>query len=86
VLVEALACGTPVIATPVGGSPEVVTSPEAGVLMTRRTPEALADAVHALFSAYPERSATRRYAETFTWRRTTDQHLALMERALGRSS
>jgi glycosyltransferase involved in cell wall biosynthesis len=33
VLLESLACGTPVVATRVGGTPEVITSPELGVLV-----------------------------------------------------
>ena len=36
-LLEAMACGTPVVAARVGGTPEVVTSPVAGVLFEPRT-------------------------------------------------
>jgi teichuronic acid biosynthesis glycosyltransferase TuaC len=72
VLLESMACGTPVVATNVWGTPEVVTAPEAGVLMTARTPEALADAVHRLFSSAPDRAATRRYAEGFSWDATAE--------------
>ena len=38
VLLESMACGTPVIASNVWGTPEVVSSPEAGLLMEERTP------------------------------------------------
>ncbi len=67
VLLESLACGTPVVATNVGGTPEVVAAPEAGLLMAERTPQALARAVQSLFEQYPDRAATRRYAEQFSW-------------------
>lgn len=77
VLLEAMACGTPVVASKVWGTPEVVAAPEAGVLMSERTPEALAQAVRFLQDQYPDRAATRRYAENFSWEATTDGQLTL---------
>lgn len=71
VLLESMACGTPVVASAVCGTPEVVTAPEAGRLMADRTPESLADAVKLLRAEAPERQATRRYAERFSWDDTT---------------
>jgi glycosyltransferase involved in cell wall biosynthesis len=82
VLLESMGCGTPVIASRVGGTPEVVAAPEAGVLMTERTPEALAQAVRRLFARNPVRSATRQYAEGFDWRATTAGQLELFGRIL----
>lgn len=82
VLLESMACGTPVVATDVGGSREVVAAPEAGVLVAERTPEALANAVRGLFERNPDRGATRRYAEGFGWGATTAGQLALFERIL----
>jgi glycosyltransferase involved in cell wall biosynthesis len=77
VLLESMACGTPVIASRVWGTPEVVAVPEAGVLMAERTPEALAAAAQQLFANYPDRAATRRYAEGFSWDATTAGQLDL---------
>ena len=71
VLLEAMACGTPVVATDVGGSSEVVVAPEAGVLVERRDSGAIAHALQGLLAALPERAATRRYAERFSWDDTT---------------
>jgi len=82
VLLESMACGTPVVASNVGGTPEVVASPEAGVLMAARTPEAVAQAVQRLFAGDPDRGATRRYAEQFSWDATTAGQLQLFERIL----
>ncbi len=71
VLLEAMACGTPVIATRVWGTPEVVQSSSAGVLMEERSPGALVKAVNTLFDDYPDHSLTRKYAERFSWEDTT---------------
>ncbi len=75
VLIEAMAGGTPVAATAVWGSPEAVTTPAAGVLLRERSAAALVDGVRALQAAPPDRAATRRHAETFTWERTAAEHL-----------
>lgn len=84
VLLEAMACGTPVVATAVSGVPEVVTAPEAGRLVHTPTPEAVAAAVRALLAAPPSRAATRAYAEGFSWEATSRGQLALFGEILGR--
>jgi teichuronic acid biosynthesis glycosyltransferase TuaC len=67
VLLESMACGTPVVATSVGGTPEVVTSPAAGILIKERTAEAIAEGVRRLIENPPGREETRRYAENYSW-------------------
>ena len=84
VLLESMACGTPVVASRVYGTPEVVAAPEAGVLMDERTPQGVADAVNRLRAAYPDRAATRRYAERFSWDDTTAGQIALFQDILNR--
>ena len=83
VLLESMACGTPVIATNIWGTPEVVSTPDAGVLMTSRTGQGLADAWCALFARYPAREATRAHAETFSWDATTQGQVALFKAIVG---
>ena len=77
VLLESMACGTPVIATNVWGTPEVVQNQHAGVLMSERSPEGLMKAYHKLFEDYPEHADTRRYAEQFSWDETTRGQIRL---------
>jgi teichuronic acid biosynthesis glycosyltransferase TuaC len=72
VLLEAMACGTPVIATNIWGTPEVVSAPEAGRLMERRDASALADAWSDLMLSLPSRSDTRQFASSFGWQPTVD--------------
>ncbi|WP_454760917.1 glycosyltransferase family 4 protein [Caulobacter segnis] len=67
VLLEAMASGTPVVATAVNGAPEVVRSPSAGVLVGERTVERLVEAIDRLRQTRPSREETRRYAEAFSW-------------------
>jgi glycosyltransferase involved in cell wall biosynthesis len=81
VLLEAMACGTPVAATDVGGTAEVVTTPEAGVLIHEHSPGAVASAVQRLLSDHAPREATRRYAEQFSWEETTRGQLAMFRMA-----
>ncbi|MEX0644346.1 MAG: glycosyltransferase, partial [Parvularculaceae bacterium] len=70
VLLEAMACGTPVVATPVHGSVEIVGSPAAGRLARERSTAAIVEALAALFAEPPARAETRRYAEGFSWEET----------------
>lgn len=86
VLLESMACGTPVVASRVWGTPEVVASPDAGVLMEERSADGIARAVRTLQTNYPDRAATRRYAEGFSWDETTAGQIRLFERILGRKS
>ena len=82
VLLEAMACGTPVVATALWGTPEVVDRPAAGRLMAERSAAAIVAAVEAHVADPPERAATRLHAERFSWDATTAGQLALFRRVL----
>ena len=66
VLVEALACGRPVLATPVGGIPEVVDE-GCAILVAPRTIEPLAAGIaQALDRAWDEQALSRRYSRDWS--------------------
>lgn len=88
-LVEALAMETPVVATSVGGPPEIVRDGEEGLLLPPRDPERWAAAVTGLLRE-PEprremgRAGRRRVASTFTAEAHVEGVLDAYERALRR--
>lgn len=82
VLLEAMACGRPVVTTPVVGVAGDLEGSGAGVLVPAGDASALAAALRALHesrSALPEmgRSARRLIEERYTWERVTDDYEAL---------
>jgi teichuronic acid biosynthesis glycosyltransferase TuaC len=77
VLLESMACGTPVVASNIWGNPEVVQDPAGGVIAEENTPDGIASAIRRLFAHLPARSMTRAYAERFSWDATTAGQIAL---------
>lgn len=65
VVLEALACGTPVVATPVGNVAELVTE-EVGIVAERKVPE-LAEAIEQALARDWDREAIRARIEPRTW-------------------
>jgi glycosyltransferase involved in cell wall biosynthesis len=79
VLVEALACGRPVVATPVGGIPEVV-DPSCSLLVPPRDAAALAGALReALERQWDEHALSRRFSRD--WAEVARETLAACEEA-----
>ena len=85
VLLEAMACGTPVVATDVDGTSEVVQASEAGVLVRERSAAAIAARTRELLASKPDRAATRRYAEQFSWDDTTRGQLRIFSSITARA-
>lgn len=82
VLLESMACGTPVISTAVGGTPEIVTNPHVGRLMRTRDSAGFLEAFSGLMDGYPDRQAVRQYAEQYSWTETSNRQVALFRRIM----
>lgn len=82
VLLESMACGTPVVAANIWGNPEVVRTPAAGVIYDPNTPDGIAAGIRRLFAETRPRTETRSYAEAFSWDETTAGQLALFNRVI----
>jgi teichuronic acid biosynthesis glycosyltransferase TuaC len=77
VLLESMACGTPVLSTRLWGTPEVVTDERVGLLVDRRDTASLVDGIMSMLAAPRDRKTVRQYAEGFGWAQTTKAQLAL---------
>ncbi|WP_205709084.1 glycosyltransferase [Kineococcus siccus] len=81
--VEALACGTPVVVTDVGGLPDVVRDLDPSLTVPPGDPGALAARLSsALAGRVPDATACRRHAETFSWHRAAETHRRLYAEAV----
>jgi len=82
VLVEAMSYKKPVIATNVGGIPDIVRHNETGILVEQRDPQALARAIEAMLTDENKarelaRAGLDYVKEYFSWPRIVDQVMAL---------
>jgi glycosyltransferase involved in cell wall biosynthesis len=77
VWVEALACGTPIVITDIGGAREVVDRPAAGRLVDR-TASAIAAGIREVLANPMPREETAAAAAKFTWERNTEALYVLL--------
>lgn len=82
VVLESLACGTPVVAAPFAGAAELINAPEAGEIAEARTIEGMLAAWHELWNRKPDRAATRRFAERLGWGPVVEAQCALYAKVL----
>lgn len=82
---EAMACGTPIAITDVGGARELLSDPAAGRLI-ERTPEAFAEAINDMLREQPDRDLIRQIALRFTWAENGDALYAHLRQLTGQPS
>ncbi len=80
VLLEAMACGCPVVATKVSGNTDVISSDENGLLVPPKSPKDMANAISLLLDNDDMRrrigsSARRTIEERYTWNKISDKML-----------
>ena len=78
---EALACGRPVVATPVGDVPRVLTA-DAGRLVPARDPAALAQAIADVLARRWDPAAIRAHVSDMTWERSAEATARFLTAAL----
>lgn len=85
VLLESMACGTPVVATNVGGASEIVQTETAGILVKARNVESIRAGIKRMIENYPNRVEVRQYAELFSWKETSDGQYELFKKIMRES-
>ncbi len=82
VLLESLACGTPVIASRVGGVPEILISPDFGPMVPPRDSAALAQAMIEAAAKKWDAQKLVNYAHQHTWTERAQRYLKVYRRVL----
>jgi glycosyltransferase involved in cell wall biosynthesis len=82
--VEAIACGTPVVTTDVGGARELIVNATAGRLV-ERNPESVAAGVNAVLNDPPMRQDVAALAERFSWETNALELAAHYERLVAKA-
>ncbi|MCP5157221.1 MAG: glycosyltransferase [Ectothiorhodospiraceae bacterium] len=83
VLLEAMACGCPVVAADVGGVREIVGDTVAGTVVQQRSAEAFASALRGVLECRPSADVVRAHAARYAWDEVSEAHRAELERAAG---
>ena len=89
VLIEAMELGLPIVASDVGGIPDVVVNDESGILVPEKDAVALADAIKRIesdpqYTARLLEGARNRIAEHFTWDNITRRQIEIYEQLTNR--
>lgn len=83
IMLEAIACGTPVLATPVGAIPDIIKDGEAGFIMKNNSPECIAKKIISVLN-HPNldtiiRNARALVEREFTYEAAVERYWKIME-------
>jgi len=85
VVLEAIACGTPVVASRVGGLPEILGDHGPGTLVDERDPHMWSRALADILNTGHDRATVRNHALRFGWNEVVSQQCELYERIVADS-
>jgi teichuronic acid biosynthesis glycosyltransferase TuaC len=84
VVLEAFACGLPVVSTRVGGIPEVLSADFLGRLTPQGDRHAMAGSIEEVLGSKPDSNRIREYALKFSWEETAAKYLELLSGAVAK--
>ncbi|MEW6378713.1 MAG: glycosyltransferase family 4 protein [bacterium] len=83
VIMESLACGTPVVATRVYGAPEIITSAAVGILVDS-TPQSLSEGLKTALETAWNRESIHAHVKNRTWFTVADEVKSIFDMVLSR--
>lgn len=78
VLLEAMACGKPIIATNVGGIPEIIDEKYCGILIPKHNKQAVSDAITNIMGIPWDHEKIKSHSQNFSWHKNKEQLLSFL--------
>ena len=85
-MLEARACGKPVVASQVGGIAEAVINEELGLLVPPRNSKVLADALIAALGRKWDAKAIAEYGKKYSWDAAAEEYLRIYSNIVEKTS
>jgi len=80
VVLESMACGTPVLATSVGGIPEVINTQTCGVIIPPKNENAVAEGLVTLLSKEWNPEQIQAHSQQFSWKKNKSQLINVLSK------